>query len=489
MKIISIYIKQGFLYTEKHFENRFNLIYSDKNSTGKTTLIRCLLYALGYNIPGTKNFKMTSIITNLLLEKDDGTQVHLKRIRDNIEYITDDARMTYSLPIQQNELHGILFGTENADILNNILGAIYADQEKGWTLLNRGKAIAGIRFNIDELIRGLSNRNCDDLLTRKKAVEENLKKYRQILNIAQYKDSIRTESDSFVGKKYNEDRFIKMSQLQVERDQLQSEIKRLDQNIKANTKAVDLIDRLKLIVRIPDGAEMYVTRNDIVGYQDSIDFLKAKKTIASTRLQKVLSELKRISVVIEEEDQQLSLFKIETLAESFDRNIIEVPINSVDVQRAISGLEKERTLINKEIASRTNSVNPVTQSMYETVKKYISELGDGTAGELSWKYLFTSNLKELSGAVLHKTVFSFRLAYILEIQKVLGIKLPIILDSPSGKEVDQNNIRQMMEILKRDFSDNQIIIASIYHYVEGEHVIEMKDRLLDSIIEVSANSN
>ena len=95
----------------------------------------------------------------------------------------------------------------------------------------------------------------------------------------------------------------------------------------------------------------------------------------------------------------------------------------------------------------------------------------------------------MSGAVLHKTVFSFRLAYILEIQKVLGIKLPIILDSPSGKEVDQNNIRQMMEILKRDFSDNQIIIASIYHYVEGEHVIEMKDRLLDSIIEVSANSN
>ena len=66
---------------------------------------------------------------------------------------------------------------------------------------------------------------------------------------------------------------------------------------------------------------------------------------------------------------------------------------------------------------------------------------------------FTSNLKELSGAVLHKTVFAFRLAYITEIEKHLGIKLPIILDSPSGKEVDQVNIQLMVNILKRDFAE------------------------------------
>ena len=62
--------------------------------------------------------------------------------------------------------------------------------------------------------------------------------------------------------------------------------------------------------------------------------------------------------------------------------------------------------------------------------------------------LFTKNLKELSGAVLHKTVFSFRLAYIIEIEKALGIKLPILLDSPKGKEVDDTNIAKMMQILQ-----------------------------------------
>lgn len=96
--------------------------------------------------------------------------------------------------------------------------------------------------------------------------------------------------------------------------------------------------------------------------------------------------------------------------------------------------------------------------------KYAAELGVGNSETIASNYLFTSNLKELSGAVLHKTVFAFRLAYIQEIQKTLGIKLPLLLDSPSGKEVDQENIQLMVDILKRDFSDNQLIIASIFQY-------------------------
>ena len=83
--------------------------------------------------------------------------------------------------------------------------------------------------------------------------------------------------------------------------------------------------------------------------------------------------------------------------------------------------------------------------------------------------------------MLHKTVFAFRLAYITEIEKHLGIKLPIILDSPSGKEVDQSNIQLMINILKRDFSGNQIIIASIFQYdFETVNTIEIVNRLIEN---------
>ena len=81
---------------------------------------------------------------------------------------------------------------------------------------------------------------------------------------------------------------------------------------------------------------------------------------------------------------------------------------------------------------------------------------------------------------MHKTVFSFRLAYIIEIEKKLGLKLPIILDSPSGKEVDLENIKLMMDILKRDFSDHQTIIASIFEYdFNPLNKIEIVNRLIE----------
>ena len=115
--------------------------------------------------------------------------------------------------------------------------------------------------------------------------------------------------------------------------------------------------------------------------------------------------------------------------------------------------------------------------------QYASELGIGNSESVTQKYLFTSNLKELSGALLHKTVFAFKLGYIKEVERKLAIKLPIILDSPSGKEVDPDNISLMMKILKRDFKDNQIIIASIFEYdFDTINKIEISKRLVDGVI-------
>lgn len=83
---------------------------------------------------------------------------------------------------------------------------------------------------------------------------------------------------------------------------------------------------------------------------------------------------------------------------------------------------------------------------------------------------------------MHKTVFAFRLACLLEVEKHLNIKMPIILDSPSGKEIDHQNIEAMIKILKRDFSENQIIIASIYEYdLININKINIVNRLIELI--------
>ena len=136
--------------------------------------------------------------------------------------------------------------------------------------------------------------------------------------------------------------------------------------------------------------------------------------------------------------------------------------------------------VRDEISRITKSSNNVTTAISQDIIQYATELGLGDKDSIPLTYLFTSNLKELSGAVLHKTAFAFRLAYIIAIEKVLEIKLPIILDSPSGKEVDQSNVKLMMDILKRDFADHQIIIASIFHYdFDDANIIEIRERLIE----------
>jgi len=168
--------------------------------------------------------------------------------------------------------------------------------------------------------------------------------------------------------------------------------------------------------------------------------------------------------------------------DSVDKAIDELASSAKKASKEVDGLEKEVKNIREEISKITKNNNTIGSHIFEVIIKYATELEIGDKDSISPTYLFTSNLKELSGAILHKTVFAFKLGYISAIKKKLNIKLPILLDSPTGKEVDQENIKLMMNILKRDFSDHQIIIASIFEYdFNNINTIEIKNRLIEML--------
>ena len=60
MLIKSIYIRNGLFERTITLEDGVNLIFSQKNSRGKTTLVRLMLYALGYSVPSTKKIKFAN---------------------------------------------------------------------------------------------------------------------------------------------------------------------------------------------------------------------------------------------------------------------------------------------------------------------------------------------------------------------------------------------------------------------------------------------
>lgn len=481
MLIKSIYIRNGLFDRNITFEDGANLIFSKKNSRGKTTLVRLLLYAIGYSVPSTKKIKFKKCFTKIEITLDNEKEVTLTRENSfSISLMYDDEEEMYVLPEQMNTLHSKLFGTDNIDILNNILGSFYFDQEKGWTLLNRGVVIGSIHFNIDELVRGISGKDCSELIVKEKQLSSDLAKYKQMFSIAQYRDSI--SGDSLITDTYQEKKDIELEQLKVKQSSIEREIRRINQSIAGNKKFQEFVAEMKLLIKTDEGQYITVTKDNIVGLNDSIELLVAKKKILSCELSNVISHIEKIIREQEKEYGQLSFFESETLAEAFDKKIVAIPINQVAIKKEIDKLQKEVKQVREEIAKISRSDNDVVFSLHNTIVKYATELGIGDSESITKKYLFTSNLKELTGAVLHKTVFAFKMAYILELEKHLNIKLPIILDSPSGKEVDQENIELMMNILKRDFKENQIIIASIYEYSFSKvHKIELIDKLLNQM--------
>ena len=76
--------------------------------------------------------------------------------------------------------------------------------------------------------------------------------------------------------------------------------------------------------------------------------------------------------------------------------------------------------------------------------------------------------------------FVFKLAYIKSIDSKYGIKLPIIIDSPRTNELSEVSTDDMMKILKRDFSEHQIILASIYKIdILNPNIINLNNGLMN----------
>lgn len=475
----SLKITEGLFERHIDLSDKSNLIYSKKNSTGKTTLMRFFLYSLGYPVPSTKNIHFEKCVTEATITCSMG-KITILRNDEYLEVSFDNgSKEHFVLPTDQNVFHSKVYGVENNDLINNILGVFYVDQEKGWTLLNRGIIIGKIRFNIEQLVRGLSDRSCDDLTKELRSVEQQLSKYKQMFSVSEYKQELNEAENNIVFETKDEEEQKLLEMLNSEIYSLETELRRVNAVIAENNSFKNFIEKMKIAVKGSDGNPIPVNRDTIIGFDFSVEFLLAKRKMISSKI----SSLKRKAEKYERSQiEQLQLAKTETLIESFDRNISKIEVDQMAVSNVISSLEKERSKLKKQITFLTKYNNDVVTSIHNTIMKYAKELDFEQYINPSSDYIFTDDLKSLSGTILHKIVFSFKLAYIVEVQKKLNTTLPIILDSPSGREVTKENVKSMIDILNRDFSDNQIIIASIFQYdIENINVIEIEDRLINEL--------
>ncbi len=478
MKFLKLYVEfEGY---SKTFEfNLKNLIFSQSNSVGKSTLLRLLSYSLGYSVPGTKKFKFYECYTKLLIKRKNSL-IEIERVNE-IVYLTIDNKYhnQFVIPQQEYELLSIIWGTENINTLKNILGAIYFDQEKGWTLLNRGKVIGNIKFNIDELIRGLASKDVSELFAEKNVIDIELKKYQHLKKILEYKEQLNEAKNGFLFVNHTEKLYTSLNQKELEKNGIEREIKSIMEALRNNEAFLNYIENMRITVKDPETLRIIpVSKATVEYFDENQEYLETQLKIEKIKMADVKEEIELLRLQIEEQGAQLNL---QSEIERFNEKVIKLEFDYQQIDRIIEDLKKKKSDVDKKIREATYSNNELITTMKDQVLRYIERLDATQYIDSNSNFLFTSDIKSLSGAVLHKLVFSYKMAYVKAIEEVLNIKLPIILDSPSGRELDPINIEETFRILEEDFKDNQIIIASIFknNLLDSTKIIQIKNNLME----------
>ncbi|MDB8869859.1 hypothetical protein ACWN97_01925 [Pediococcus acidilactici] len=448
------------------------LIYSKENSVGKSTLLRLMFYSLGYPIPGTYGLKFKKINTEILFERD-GEKYIVKR-NDNYIEIYIGLRFIHSCTLtgHDDSWFTYIWGIDSIRVLKNILGAIYMDQDKGWTLLNRGKVIGNIRFNVRDLLIGLSKKGNDfeNELVRLDEEQKLLNKTRQLQELAKTTEEFKNSSIGELREPQDEQLNNRYKNLKLHRKVISKKINDIKKNISNEQGLKKYLVSLNMMVEVNDKA-IVINENNLLNFKDNIEFLKQKSADLQEDKEKIEYE---ISVVKNKlEDHVSSLFNETDVIDKTLQDISNINIDNSILEAREDELRKSISQLNERIEDKFVDSNELIDETKGWINLFADKLGVSNVVQ-NKKYIFTRDIKSISGTIYYKVVFSFKMAYIKTIEKYTGIILPIVLDSPSGREVTNRNITEVIEILNEYFLKNQIIIASINKYkLEGVKEIDL----------------
>lgn len=462
------------------FDTQSNIISSEKNSVGKTTLIRLILFTLGYSIPSTKGMNFSKLQLTLSIETKDKSY-YFERKENMLTIVDTSNNKSTVLDSNYNseEIKSYVYSISEPKILDNILAMHYFDQEKGWTLLNRGIAIGSIKFSIESFLEGLDDTSkLSELNETLRTLKKEQHSYKQIQSILKSKEESEDNDDNIdwtsIDQLQNELRSLKM-----EIKKVQNSLNRLIKIRSNNDKLISLIEEMDVRIRTKDGLEESVTKANIIGFSSNQEFITAR----IAREKKVLSDLsKKNEHLIREFNSKSSLVDVNSQLNRFNSAVSNLHIPSSDLDSILKDYSKRLKNVRMQI-KKILSKSQIVDKLYDRIIAYAKILGVDDMIDRNSDFIFTSNLKRYSGANLHLLVFAYRLALLKEVQIKYDQTYPIILDSPFSGELDFKNFSYMMELIDQEFPSNQLIVATIYdvdEYYNWSRKITIHSQLLES---------
>ena len=445
------------------------------NSVGKTSLIRLILHALGEPVPQMQGFSFKKLATRLEAVNDLGETVVLIRRDKSLLVRHDEEEDRYALPYDSARVREVLFGVKAASLGDGLLACYFIDQDKGWTLLNRGKAIGDISFSIEDFISTVSGAD-DSLIKWEIAKTKNeIEKYQLIANVVGYRHALglgpSTRGELESGSKSEERRRMLLSK----RTSLERTLKGIRRVQKDNSNFRNYVDAMKLKVRLPDGSSVLLTKDNLAGFDDNDKYADARALSIRTEIAMLDQELERLGP----EEVEATLFEPEGSPDSFDLQIASLRLDGEMYAPRIDSLKKRKRELEKQLKTPDGARVRVYESLSTIVHEFCEQLGVLEYLKEDGKGVLTGSLKDKSGSNYCLLVFAFRLAYARLLFQEFGVVLPLIIDSPRGREMSEDNFLKCMGLLEKEFSGHQIIIASIFETgIRFDYEIALQSKLM-----------
>lgn len=357
---------------------------------------------------------------------------------------------------------------------------MYIDQEKGWTLLNRGIVIGKNRFSIEELLAGLNNVNIDELIERQNKLKLNKEKYTTMLDVQELKEKVIEDNGEIFFDDTEKELNNKISYYRLKIKNEIDALNEINDVLNKDKEFFEFIDSMNLSVKQED-VIIPVNRETLLYSKQNYDFLNARKKITTINIERLKKEKKNYEIKLKEyleANAQTNLFNSED-----DNNVIEKQLANLNIdQAALESLLEDNNAKLKNIKSEIKNNIEINNSYITKIFNYVYEFA--VQLEVDDKiinkedFIFTSDLKSLSGGVLQKIVFAFKVAFLKVVEEEMNTKLFMVLDSPKGRELDDHNMKLIEKLVESQLSDNQIFFASIYK-LKNEKTIRIKKMAIE----------
>lgn len=445
----------GLHFVGKIIFDKRNFIVSENNIAGKTTILRTLLYGLGFKITMTNGVANLDLDTVVRLITDSSEKIEIHRFNKEkvlCKWINDSKEKEYKLPDDQKNLHSIIFNTKTSNLLDNCLGTFYFEQGRGYSLINYGVVTPKNHFSLKELMNELTP-EVEDKIKELDTISNRLNQ--EITATEAIEKIIKNSADSLKDKMEDSDELTNqnINGLQFKLQQLKEKEKRVKESLKDNKKVMEYISELRLKIKLKNGDKITVTPDNILYYSETNDFLKGELRYISDEIDRTKNKLEKHKKIVEEKYKKGEKNFISHIAKS---------VSSDQVQASLAHLKRQNNEIKnkKSMLYKKHDYQELQNRLYKLYSEYATKL---EIKDWMTHGIFSSkNVSGLTGTEQEFTAISIRLAALKLVEEYTGNMWPIILDSPF-QELTPKNKRNLVDFLQTEFGENhQIIIATVY---------------------------